>query len=289
MPEKEGKKVSVDDELRAEPQYSAWFKEMKAERTWEDKDAHKQLLALYKMFKGIAKDRKANKAEKKAAAKAGKDASTIDVGGKGNNLIVKEEFVKSLSKKAKVYDAESKKMQPVIVANPELLFDQMEKTKGRSDGIMNADEFMKMMFMLRSPKPEVKLELAFIMFDVDKSGSLTRQEILMMLLAIVAKEGADMAQVEAELNAPPMELPDGKVKRSLLDEILFRADGEMTKDGDQQQMQQDGKGDGKITLKELQSVLAHAGWLTAYLGEPVSRDQLVNKAVAGKSSACLVM
>jgi len=280
------------DDLRKEPKLKDWIKEMQTERTWTDGQAEKELLALYKMFLAVAKDRKATKKEINAAEKAGKE---VNVGGGGDNTLTKDEFVKKFSKKVKVYS--NGKMELVQVANAGVLFDQMEKNKrGESDGRMSVEEFMTLMLMVRSTNPDKKLELAFKMFDVDGSGSLNKREITSMLLSLVKTEDeAEREKVETNLTqeylldekGDKVIGKDGKPKKGLLDELILRADGEMT--GDAAQMAKDGKGDGKVTFQELQGALKDCGWLKEYLGDDATKDAVINSTFTGRSSFCLVM
>jgi len=291
--------ATLGEELQQEADYQKWLAAMMKERQWSSDAriqktmAHKELVTLYKMFRQIAKDRKATKKEIKEATKAGKDPSKIDVGGQGDRTLTREEFVKKFSKKSKVVGA-SGKLEVVNVANAGLLFDQMDKDKNgrRGDGLMGINEYMLLMMMVRSTDPDKKLELAFAMYDENRSGSLQQGEILKMLLSLVAEENpVKRREIERNLITPEVILDkdgkekigaDGKPQKGLLFELMHRADGEYNGS-------QDGKGDGNVTLKELHAALKDDGWLKDYLGDGANRDAMVTGAFQGKSSMCLVM
>lgn len=60
-----------------------------------DSKVDTELNGIYSMFLKVAKDRKPTAKEKKEATKAGKDFDKIDVGGEGDDVLTKEEFIKN--------------------------------------------------------------------------------------------------------------------------------------------------------------------------------------------------
>jgi len=226
------------------------------------------------MFTKVAKDRKATKAEKKAAVKAGKDPDSINTGD-GDNVLTKAEFIKNFEKKVQVFNWVNNKKEKVVVKSPELLFNAADK-QGKADDKLSVEEFVDLVLLIRSRDPDKKLELAFHMCDTNGSGSLDKVEVENMLMGLV---GADQDAAARD------KMPE------LIEKFMQKADGSY--EGSAQQMAESGKGDGKITLEEMKKVLGPGGeccgWMDEYIGRKMTKVEVVDQAFSGKSSACLVM
>jgi len=207
---------------------------------WKEKGFDDQdIFDLFKQFKAVAKDRKPTKAQEKAG-----------ISGGGDDFVTKEEFVKQFTKKTKV-----------AVKDAKQLFVYADTNK---DGVLNIDEFICMMAIIKKDTPENKIKLAFQMFDTGSDGKLNDTEIKAMLELMLTIE--DEAEKHNEID-------------QILTAILKKHDSDNDK---------------KINLDELTAAMRDAKILDQFVGQNVKFDgaskALLDTALKKeKSAVCSVM
>ena len=136
-----------------------------------------------------------------------------------------------------------------------------------------------LMITIRGGDPERKLKWTFDMYDADKSGALTPDEVEKMFTQLLAAE----TKVRAE---PRIRLPlaaaveclrvrpqEAKRKQMILDLVkVFDKDR-----------------DGKITFDELKKGMQKDEFLCNYVAKGKQLSDVVDSAFQGKSMICAVM
>lgn len=92
-----GRGNKLFDEIATHPGYPSWKAALLAEMpTSKDPDKYlvKELNGIYNMFLKVAKDRAPTPAEIQHAVATGQDPKKIDVGGGGDFVLTREEFVR---------------------------------------------------------------------------------------------------------------------------------------------------------------------------------------------------
>ena len=229
----------------------------------------KAIMDLMGDFKKIAKDRAQTKAEIKKG---------IEVQGGGDDYIAKAEFAKHFAKRMKVKVADANK-----------LFAQADTNR---DGVVNIDEFIMLMAVIRKGSPEGKVGLAFKMFDTQCDGRLNRTEIS------VRRRGSNAHGVFCHGMAQSSLLSHGRLPPlQVMLSLMITIEDEAQKEKDIEAMLEkvlataDKNGDEKLTEDELTAAMKAEGFLEL-LGQNVQKtaDAMLETGLSKKkSSICLVM